>query len=240
MSDENYFLVTVVSPGINACGRNKARCSACGSGRGDTQQILVAVCNSLLGTKFKSIWVIVPGRDESCGRAPRSRRSIDDQSLGVICHTSDGAAAFNPLLQAGLEKSPEFPDVPLRSSHAIPIRRSSSNFCLAQSVPAGLLRQMSGCRRIAFALRQAFDLAVKDPKLLEDAKRQNTDISPDRRPIAAGRRGNSRCRGRYCSNPAGNQAGRLTKARKRGFREAPGCIATFDFALNPRVLCSWN
>ena len=31
--------------------------------------------------------------------------------------------------------------------------------------------------RIA-ALRRAFDLAMKDPQLLEDAKRQNLDISP--------------------------------------------------------------
>ena len=92
----------------------------------------------------------------------------------------EGAAAFHPLLQAGLEKSSEFPDVPLlRDLARTPEQKVVFEF-LSRSVSPG--RPVATNNKVPpdrlAALRRAFDLAMKDPQLLEDAKRQNLDISP--------------------------------------------------------------
>ena len=74
----------------------------------------IAVCNSLLGTKFKSIIGYRTGAEMNLAVERREADGRSTTNLSALFATRpDGAAAFNPLLQAGLEKSPEFPDVPL-------------------------------------------------------------------------------------------------------------------------------
>ena len=182
MSDENYFLVTSRDSGIRTLeDATKREVRLAGAGAGDTQQILVAVCNSLLGTKFKSIVGYRTGAEMNLAVERREADGRSTTNLPALFATRpDGAAAFNPLLQAGLEKSPEFPDVPLlRELARTPEQKVVFEF-LSRAVSPGrpvATNSKVPADRVA-ALRRAFDLAIKDPKLLEDAKRQNLDISP--------------------------------------------------------------
>ncbi len=181
MSDENYFLVTSRASGIRTLeDTTKREVRLAGAGAGDTQQILVAVCNSMLGTKFRSIVGYRTGAEMNLAV---ERREVDGRSTtnlpALFATRPEGAAAFNPLLQAGLDKSPNFPDVPLlRELARSPEQKIVFEF-LSRSVSPGrpvATNNKVPPDRIA-ALRRAFDLAMKDPQLLEDAKRQNLDIS---------------------------------------------------------------
>jgi tripartite-type tricarboxylate transporter receptor subunit TctC len=182
MSDENYFLVTSRASGIRTLeDATKREVRLAGAGAGDTQQILIAVCNSMLGTKFKSIIGYRTGAEMNLAV---ERREVDGRSTtnlpALFATRPEGAAAFSPLLQAGLEKSSGFPDVPLlRGLARTPEQKVVFEFLSRAVSPGRPVATNSKVRpdRIA-ALRRAFDLAMKDPQLLEDAKRQKLDISP--------------------------------------------------------------
>ena len=134
MSDENYFLVTSRESGIRTLeDATKREVRLAGAGAGDTQQILIAVCNSMLGTKFRSIIGYRTGAEMNLAV---ERREVDGRSTtnlpALFATRPEGAAAFHPLLQAGLEKSSEFPDVPLlRELARSPSKRSFSSSCRA-------------------------------------------------------------------------------------------------------------
>ena len=182
MSDENYFLVTSRESGISTLDdATKREVRLAGAGAGDTQQILIAVCNSMLGTKFRSIIGYRTGAEMNLAV---ERREVDGRSTtnlpALFATRPDGAAAFYPLLQAGLDKSSEFLDVPLlRELARSPEQKVVFEF-LSRAVSPG--RPVATNNKVPpdrlAALRRAFDLAMKDPQLLEDAKRQNLDISP--------------------------------------------------------------
>jgi tripartite-type tricarboxylate transporter receptor subunit TctC len=182
MSDENYFLVTSRESGFRTLeDATKREVRLAGAGAGDTQQILVAVCNSILGTKFKSIIGYRTGAEMNLAV---ERREVDGRSTtnlpALFATRPEGAAAFNALLQAGLEKSPDYPDVPLlRELARSPEQKIVLEF-LSRAVSPGrpvATNQKVPSDRLA-ALRRAFDLAMKDPQLLGDAKRQKLDINP--------------------------------------------------------------
>jgi len=182
MSDENYFLVTSRESGIRTLDdatRREVRLA--GAGVADTQQTLIAVCNSLLGTRFRSIIGYRTGAEMNLAVERREADGRSTTNLPALFATRpDGAAAFHPLLQAGLEKSPEFPNVPLlRELARTPEQKVVFEF-LSRAVSPGRPVATNGkvpAERVA-ALRRAFDLAIKDPMLHEDAKRQKLDISP--------------------------------------------------------------
>ena len=182
MSDENYFLVTSRESGIRTLDdatRREVRLA--GAGVADTQQTLIAVCNSLLGTRFRSIIGYRTGAEMNLAVERREADGRSTTNLPALFATRpDGAAAFHPLLQAGLKKSPEFPNVPLlRELARTPEQKVVFEF-LSRAVSPGRPVATNGkvpAERVA-ALRRAFDLAIKDPMLHEDAKRQKLDISP--------------------------------------------------------------
>jgi tripartite-type tricarboxylate transporter receptor subunit TctC len=182
MSDENYFLVTSRDSRIATLDdATKREVLLAGAGALDTQQILVAICNSMLGTKFKSIVGYRTGAEMNLAVERREADGRSTTNLPALFATRpDGAAAFHPLLQAGLEKSPEFKNVPLlRELARTPEQKVVFEF-LSRAVSPGrpvATNSKAPADRVA-ALRRAFDLAIKDPQLLEDAKRQNLDISP--------------------------------------------------------------
>jgi len=182
MSDENYFLVTSRESGVRTLeDATKREVQLAGAGALDTQQILVAVCNSILGTKFKSIVGYRTGAEMNLAV---ERLEVDGRSTtnlpALFATRPDGAAAFHALLQAGLEKSSDFTNVPLlRELARNPEQKIVFEF-LSRAVSPGrpvATNSKVPADRIA-ALRRAFDLAMKDTQLLEDAKRQNLDISP--------------------------------------------------------------
>lgn len=181
VSDENYFLVTSRESGIRTLDdATKRETRLAGAGALDTQQILVAVTNSMLGTKFRSIVGYRTGAEMNLAV---ERREVDGRSTtnlpALFATRPEGAAAFHPLLQAGLEKSTDFANVPLlRELARTPEQKIVFDF-LSRSVSPGrpvATNSKVPADRVA-ALRRAFDLAMKDAQLLEDAKRQNLDIS---------------------------------------------------------------
>lgn len=182
MSDENYFLVTSRESGIRTLAdATKRDVRLAAAGALDTQQILIAVCNSMLGTNFKSIIGYRTGAEMNLAVERGEADGRSTTNLPALFATKpDGAAAFNPLLQAGLEKSSEFRDVPLlRELARSPEQKVVFEF-LSRAVSPG--RPVATNSKVpqdrVAALRRAFDLAMKDKQLLEDAKRQKLDISP--------------------------------------------------------------
>jgi tripartite-type tricarboxylate transporter receptor subunit TctC len=182
MSDENYFLVTSRESGIRTLDdATKREVRLAGAGAGDTQQILIAITNSMMGTKFKSIIGYRTGAEMNLAVERREADGRSTTNLPALFATRpDGAAAFHPLLQAGLEKSPDFQNVPLlRDLAHNPEQKIVFEF-LSRAVSPG--RPVATNSKVppdrVAALRRAFDLAIKDPQLLEDAKRQKLDISP--------------------------------------------------------------
>ena len=182
MSDENYFLVTSRESGIKTLeDASKRETRLAGAGAGDTQQTLIAVCNSLLGTKFKSIIGYRTGAEMNLAVERREADGRSTTNLQALFATRpDGAAAFHALLQAGLQKSRDFPDVPLlRDLASHPEQKIVFEF-LSRAVSPG--RPVATNNKVPpdrlAALRRAFDLTMKDPQFLEEAKRQTLDISP--------------------------------------------------------------
>jgi hypothetical protein len=135
----------------------------------------------LLGTKFKSIIGYRTGAEMNLSVERRETDGRSTTNLAALFSTHpEGPVAFHPLLQAGLDKSPEFREVPLlRELASNPEQKIVFEF-LSRAVSPGrpvATNSKVPADRVA-ALRQAFDLAVKDSHLLEEAKRQNLDISP--------------------------------------------------------------
>ena len=182
MSDENYFMVTSRESGIRTLeDAKKGDVRLAAAGAGDTQQTLIAICNSLLGTRFKSILGYRTGAEINLAVERREADGRSTTNLPALYATRpDGAAAFHALLQAGLEKSSDFPDVPLlRDLSHNPDQKVVFDFfsrAVSPGRPVATNSQVPADR--VAALRQAFDRALKDPQLLEEAKRQKLDISP--------------------------------------------------------------
>jgi hypothetical protein len=84
------------------------------------------------------------------------------------------------LIQLGLHKDPELPDVPLLSDLVTSAAdRTALELLLG---PSEMGRPFMGPPEIPAArtatLRKAFDLALKDPDLIKDAHTQRLDINP--------------------------------------------------------------
>lgn len=182
MSDENYFLVTRRDSPIKTLDDAKVHdARLAGTGAGDTQQVLVSVLNSMLGTRFKSI---VGYRNSSEMNLAVERGEADGRTTtnlpALFAGNARGADAFNLVLQTGIEKSPHFPTIPLlleltkTPDQRIVFEFISRAVSLGRPVATG---PNVPPERVAI-LRRAFDRAIKDPELLAEAKRQNLDISP--------------------------------------------------------------
>jgi tripartite-type tricarboxylate transporter receptor subunit TctC len=142
-----------------------------------------AVANNLLGTKFKVVYGY-PGaadlnlameRGETQGRANGLWATIKSTTPDWIT-----AKKVYPLIQIGLKREPELPDVPLLSDLATNERDRAvldfvtkgamvgRPFAVASAVPKDRVE----------ALRRAFDRTMKDPAFLADSERIKAEISP--------------------------------------------------------------
>jgi tripartite-type tricarboxylate transporter receptor subunit TctC len=182
MSDENYFLVTNRDSPVKTLDDavNRETLLA-GAGAGDTQQIMVAVLNNMRGTRFKSIVGYRNGNEMNLAMERGEAEGRTTTNLPVLFATKpQGAEAFNVLLQIGLDRSSQFPNVPLlRELARTPDEKVVFEF-LSQAVSLGrpvATNPNVPAERVAI-LRRAFELAIKDPQLLAEATKQNLDISP--------------------------------------------------------------
>jgi tripartite-type tricarboxylate transporter receptor subunit TctC len=182
MSDENLFLVTTrVSHTKSLADATKRITPLAATGAGGVEVILASVLNNMLDTKFKNILGYRSGpemnlamqRGEAEGRTTTNLRALFGAS-------SKGAADFNVILQAGLRKAPDQPDVPLmrdlarNADQKVVLDFVSRTMSLGRPVATN---QNVPQERVAI-LRKAFDATMRDREFLADARKQDLDISP--------------------------------------------------------------
>jgi tripartite-type tricarboxylate transporter receptor subunit TctC len=154
-----------------------------GTGVGSYNVIYPTVLNSVVGTKFRLVTgyastteiSIAMERGEVQGRAGNNFNSLTAEHAEWL-----KTGKINLLAQVGLERDPEFPQVPLisdfaKTEEARHILRFFSTdvvigrpFVTSPGVPAD---------RVA-VLRKAFDNLLNDPAFRDDAKKHGIDISP--------------------------------------------------------------
>jgi tripartite-type tricarboxylate transporter receptor subunit TctC len=142
-----------------------------------------AVANNLLGTRFKVIFGY-PGnaelnlamqRGETHGRAGGLWATVKSSNPDWIAEKK-----IFPIIQIGLKKEPDLPDVPLLMELAQnPDDRAVLEFLTKGSVVGRPLAVASGVptERVA-ALRRAFNLTMKDPAFVAEAERLRAEIGP--------------------------------------------------------------
>jgi tripartite-type tricarboxylate transporter receptor subunit TctC len=152
------------------------------SGAGSTSSQMAFVYNSLLGTKFKPIMGYEGGaasnlameRGETEGRATNTW-------TGYKASYPDPKSKLNVLVQIGLRKEPDLPDVPLLTDLVKNDPREHSVALIVSQILA-LARCFAAPPGTPLAqvatLRAAFDASMKDLELLETAKKQALEISP--------------------------------------------------------------
>ncbi|MDB5644130.1 MAG: tripartite tricarboxylate transporter family receptor [Hyphomicrobiales bacterium] len=151
------------------------------SGSGADSAIFPRVLNTVLGTKFKLV-TGYPGNSEMLLAVERGET---DGNAGTSWATLQGAKRdwmtekkINLLVQLGLKKHPDLPDVPLAldlASNAddrkvleliLSRQQMAYPYAAAPGVPADRLA----------ALRTAFDAMVKDKDFVADAKKQGFEV----------------------------------------------------------------
>jgi hypothetical protein len=120
MSDENLFLVTTSKSLTKRLEDAKRRETAiAATGTGGVESIVVALLNNMLGTKFKNIYGyrsspemnLSMERGETEGRTTTNLRAL--YAAAATRPNSKGEADYNVILQIGVEKAKEYPNVPL-------------------------------------------------------------------------------------------------------------------------------
>lgn len=154
-----------------------------GATGGSTSSQYPKAMNALLGTRFKII-VGYPGgndinlameRGEVAGRGSNSWASWKATKADWLREQK-----INILVQIGLSKAPDLPDVPL----LLDLAASEEDRALLRllSAPVNVGRPIFStpgvpAERVA-ALRKAFDAMVVDPVFLEEAKKLKLEINP--------------------------------------------------------------
>src|SRR5882672_9331518 len=139
--------------------------------------------NELVGTKFKIVTGYPGGNDvnlamergEVGGRGSNSWASWKSTRPQWLADKK-----VNVLVQVGVKRSPELPDIPtLQDLAKNEADRQVLTFISADTAISRPLVTSAGVppERVE-ALRRAFDAAMKDPELLAEAEKSKTDISP--------------------------------------------------------------
>jgi tripartite-type tricarboxylate transporter receptor subunit TctC len=152
------------------------------SGAGSTSSQMAFVYNSLLATRFKPIMGYEGGaasnlameRGETEGRATNTW-------TGYKASYPEPKSKLNVLVQIGLRKEPDLPDVPLLTDLVKNDPRKYSVALIVSQILA-LARCFAAPPGTPLAqvatLRAAFDASMKDPELLDAANKQSLEISP--------------------------------------------------------------
>ncbi len=141
------------------------------------------MAKNVTGAKLKMVSGYPGGNDISIAM---ERREVDGQfgmSLGVLKTRLKNwleQNKINIILQSGLEKSPELPNVPFIMDYAkndldrkaLELLLASNAFAWPFVAPPGVPAE-----RIRI-LRQAFDATMRDPNFLTDAKKSRLEVNP--------------------------------------------------------------
>jgi tripartite-type tricarboxylate transporter receptor subunit TctC len=180
MSDTNEFFFTAKSSPtktLEDARRRETPVAATGAGSIMTQ--LAAVYNNMLGTRFKVIYGYPSGPDMSLAMERgevEGRSTSNPQVLGSS--KADVAAKYNFLVQAGMRKFPGYEEVPLLRELARNAEQQAVFDFISEAVVIArplVTNPEVPPERVA-ALRRAFDAAMADPLMREEARRENLDI----------------------------------------------------------------
>jgi tripartite-type tricarboxylate transporter receptor subunit TctC len=182
-SAENNTTVTWHTSPVKTIEDAKKQEIAVGATGGSTSSQYPLAMNAVLGTKFKVIMGYPGGNDinlamergEVAGRGSNSWASWKATRAEWLKDNK-----INILVQIGLRKAPDLPNVPLLMDLA------------ANAEDRAVLRLLSSPSQIGRpiyttpgvpedrvkALRDAFDATMKDPAFLEDAKKAGLEIDP--------------------------------------------------------------
>jgi tripartite-type tricarboxylate transporter receptor subunit TctC len=180
---ENNTTATWHTSGVKTIEDAKLREVTMGATGGSTSSQYPKAMNALLGTKFRVILGYPGGNDvnlamergEVDGRGSNSWTSWKATRPDWIAQKK-----INILVQVGLAKAPDLPDVPLLMELGRNAEDRELLRVLSASTHIGrpiFTTPDAPPERVA-ALRQAFETMVHDPAFLAEAKREKFDIDP--------------------------------------------------------------
>jgi tripartite-type tricarboxylate transporter receptor subunit TctC len=178
---ENNTTATWHASGIKTIEDAKRRAVTMGATGGSTSSQYPKAMNALLGTKFRIILGYPGGNDinlamergEVDGRGSNSWASWKTTRAHWLAEKK-----INILVQIGLKKAADLPDVPLLMDLAANDNDRTLLRLLSASTHIGrpiFTTPETPPERIK-ALRDAFDVMVRDPAFLEQARRENFEI----------------------------------------------------------------
>ncbi|MDB5570900.1 MAG: Tripartite-type tricarboxylate transporter, receptor component TctC [Hyphomicrobiales bacterium] len=180
---ENNTTAAWAASGVKTLQDAMAREVTAGATGGSTSSQYPKAMNALLGTKFKIILGYPGGNDinlalERGEVAVRGSNSWQSWKATRPDWLRDGK--INILVQIGLQKAPDLPDVPL----LMDLAKTEEDRAVLRllSAPTAIGRPIfttpGAPEERVKALRTAFDAMVKDARFLDDAKRENFEIEP--------------------------------------------------------------
>ena len=180
---ENNTTATWHTSGVKTIEDAKRREVTMGATGGSTSSQYPKAMNALLGTRFKIILGYPGGNDinlamergEVDGRGSNSWASWKATRPHWIAENK-----INILVQIGLRKAPDLPDVPLLMELGANTEDRALLRLLSTSTQIGrpiFTTPDVPPERVA-ALRAAFDATMRDPAFLEDAKQGHFEIDP--------------------------------------------------------------
>ena len=183
MDSDNNVLAVMATTGVKTIDDAKKKEVSLGATGFNTSSQYPAALNKTIGTKFKIVFGYPGGNDinlamergEVGGRGSNSWASWKATRPEWVKDLK-----LNILVQIGLKKAPDLPDVPLMIDLA-PNPLDKAAFRILSSPPS-IGRPIFGppgmpADRVA-ALRKAFDDTMKDPAYLAAAKKAGFDVNP--------------------------------------------------------------
>jgi tripartite-type tricarboxylate transporter receptor subunit TctC len=185
MSQSNTVTVTWAGSHVRTLQDAMTREVVVGAtGAGSATVVGPSLYNALLGTRFKIIQGysgsgqinLAMERGELDGHATSTWMSIQ-----TMLHDEVRDGKINVLIQTGLRKEVDLPDVPLLSDLVKddPRKRAIADFLsLAVSVARPLAAPPGVPDERVALLRRAFDATMRDPAFLADAHAARSDVDP--------------------------------------------------------------
>ena len=183
LTDSNPVLTTWHSAKVKTLADAKREVAILGTtGAGSISAQLPAVYNNLLGTKFKVIFgydgndtVLAMERGEIDGRASNTWASYNAVQQDWVANKR-----LNYILQVGLKKEPDLPDVPLLTDLATDdeTREIFMFFSRVVAISRAIVTSPGVPPERVTALRRAFDATMKDPEFIAAVEKAHAEISP--------------------------------------------------------------
>jgi tripartite-type tricarboxylate transporter receptor subunit TctC len=178
----NIVFMWKTSPVKTVADAQRIQSTLSGTGAGSTVSIYPTVMNNVLGTKFK---LIMGYRGSNEAQLAVERGEVEGHSTSwtavKVAHPDWlPSKSITILVQFGLKRHPELPDIPTvvelaRNDEERAILRAVMNasevgtaFFTTPGVPAERVN----------ALRRAFDATMKDPEFLAEAQRTKLTVDP--------------------------------------------------------------